>query len=301
MVLPDHAHFGSLARVLARGAGAVIVLVGSLVLLGWALDLVPLKSVLPGWVPMPANTALAFVLAGVILVLVRMEPAHSRGAQGREKAGRVRRWVMLGCAGTVTLIGVLTLSEYGMGWALGIDQLLFTAAPDALGNGHPGRMAPASALNFLVLGGALLLANGARFAGVFQFLTLVGGLIGWLGLSHYLYGGAPLLPYKQMAMLTALSFLLLSAGKHVLRAAPKRQLRGDRIHAVGNVVLIEAVLLNPDQLARGVQANEAAIVVVSGQATKIGLKCFWGVRRRHPGMMECDTCLHCGEERLTVI
>jgi hypothetical protein len=64
----------------------VIVLVGSLVLLGWTLDFVPLKSVLPGWVPMPANTALAFVLAGVALMLVRMEPAQSPGAQGGEEA-----------------------------------------------------------------------------------------------------------------------------------------------------------------------------------------------------------------------
>ena len=33
----------------------------------------------------------------------------------------------------------------------------------------------------------------------------------------------------------------------VLRAAPKRRMRVDHIHAVGNVVTVEAVLLNPDR------------------------------------------------------
>jgi ketosteroid isomerase-like protein len=35
--------------------------------------------------------------------------------------------------------------------------------------------------------------------------------------------------------------------KDVLRAAPKRKMRVGRRHATGNVVVVEAVLLNPDQ------------------------------------------------------
>ena len=35
--------------------------------------------------------------------------------------------------------------------------------------------------------------------------------------------------------------------KNVLRAAPKRTMRVDRRYATGNVVIVEAVLLNPDQ------------------------------------------------------
>lgn len=33
----------------------------------------------------------------------------------------------------------------------------------------------------------------------------------------------------------------------VLTVAPKRRMRVDRIHATGNVVVVEAILLNPDQ------------------------------------------------------
>jgi len=35
--------------------------------------------------------------------------------------------------------------------------------------------------------------------------------------------------------------------KGVLQAAPKRQMRVDHFHAVGNAVVVEAVLLNPDK------------------------------------------------------
>jgi ketosteroid isomerase-like protein len=35
--------------------------------------------------------------------------------------------------------------------------------------------------------------------------------------------------------------------KNVLRAAPKRKMRVDRTYATGNVVIVEAALLNPDQ------------------------------------------------------
>ena len=35
--------------------------------------------------------------------------------------------------------------------------------------------------------------------------------------------------------------------KNVLRAAPKRKMRVDRTYVTGNVVIVEAVLLNPDQ------------------------------------------------------
>jgi hypothetical protein len=47
--------------------------VGSLVLVGWTLDIATLKSVAPGFVTMKANTALAFLLAGVSLWLLQPE------------------------------------------------------------------------------------------------------------------------------------------------------------------------------------------------------------------------------------
>ena len=47
---------------------ALSISVGGLVLVGWALDIAALKSILPGWVSMKPNTAVAFVLIGIALL-----------------------------------------------------------------------------------------------------------------------------------------------------------------------------------------------------------------------------------------
>ena len=53
----------------ASFAGAVAMLVGGLVFIGWALDIAALKSVLPGWVSMKPNAAFAFTLSGIAVRL----------------------------------------------------------------------------------------------------------------------------------------------------------------------------------------------------------------------------------------
>ncbi|HLL78078.1 MAG TPA: ATP-binding protein, partial [Ktedonobacteraceae bacterium] len=57
-----------------------------------------------------------------------------------------------------------------------------------------------------------------RFFGAFQAACLLAAMIAWLGFSHYIYGGEPLLPYTKMAFHTAMLFLLLSAGILCARA-----------------------------------------------------------------------------------
>ena len=49
--------------------GALLVLLGCTVMLGWWLQLAPLVRVLPGLTPMVFNTALCFVFAGGALAL----------------------------------------------------------------------------------------------------------------------------------------------------------------------------------------------------------------------------------------
>jgi hypothetical protein len=88
----------------SQAASAFVILVGFIVLVGWMLDIVTLKSVFPDLVTMKANTALAFLLAGMSLWLLqrkRPETLACRTAQG--------------CALIVALVGLLTLSEYLFG------------------------------------------------------------------------------------------------------------------------------------------------------------------------------------------
>ena len=129
-------------RPLVQAACALIGAVAVVVLIGWALDVRTLKSVLPHAVEMKANTAIALLFATGCLFL-RSAPRSSRN-------------VCASCllALIVGAIGVVTLLEYALNWQAGIDQLLFVDHTDAY-NPIRGRMSPYSAVAFACFGFAL--------------------------------------------------------------------------------------------------------------------------------------------------
>ena len=188
----------------SRASSLFAILIGGLVLVGWLFDIIILKSVLPGLATMKANAAFAFVIAGVSLWLSQTE----RTVQQR-RGGRV-------CALMVTLIGLLTLAEYLGDFDLGIDELLFDD-PLTAQTSHPGRMASATALSFLMLGAALLLLDRETPDGnrPSEWLALAAMLISVLATIGYVYDVQSLYrmaPYMSVAFHTALTLLVLSVG-----------------------------------------------------------------------------------------
>src|SRR6476659_5426386 len=103
MITPTHRPIVARLNAFSRGASLFTVLVGLLVLIGWALDSSLLKSVLPTLVTMKVNTALAFVLAGTALWLFQT---------GRPKPRHPLAYLF---PTIVLLIGACTLSEYVFG------------------------------------------------------------------------------------------------------------------------------------------------------------------------------------------
>lgn len=205
----------SASASLSRAASVAVVVVGGAVLIGWMLDIAMLKSVLPGLVTMKPNTALALVLSGVSLWLSRTaEPGRARQAQRR---------IAQACAVIVAVIGLLTLVEYLSGWDLGIDQRLMSEPSGAVGTFAPGRMAPTTALNFLMIGLALVLLDAPRASRAVALLVLTTGAIGLLNLMGYVYGVQALYglaSYTQMALHTSVVFIVLGVG--VISARPDR-------------------------------------------------------------------------------
>ena len=124
-------------------AGALAVVLGALVLVGWARDVPALKSVLPGWVSMKPNTALCFILTGIALLPLPL-------TQSPGLTSVISNLAHL-CGLLAGLIGLLTLVESVFAWDFGIDQLLFTEPAGTVGTSVPGRMAPDTALSFMVL------------------------------------------------------------------------------------------------------------------------------------------------------
>ena len=203
---------GSTCCCVSQAASVTVALVGSLGLVGWALDIPALKSVSPNWVTMKANTALGLVLAGASL-----------GILGNQQARARLRRLASAAACVVALIGVLTLGEYTLGWDLGIDQLLFQEPDGAVGTVAPGRMAPTTAFSFLLLGGGLLLLNRSRTIHVGQWCALTAGGIGLANLLSYAYSVPAFYGFPsatEMAVHTAAASFLLSLG--LLCARPER-------------------------------------------------------------------------------
>ncbi|MBD2411047.1 histidine kinase [Nostoc calcicola FACHB-389] len=214
----------------AKIASAIPLLVGSLVLVGWWLEIDVLKRGFPGSpATMKFNAAVCFVLSGMSLWLfLRGGEKRSRGAGGQR--GRGERtiqnypysWTLLlsgVCAIAVTIIAGLTLCEYVFGWNFGIDELVFRDSPTSLATSHPGRMGVNTALNFILLSVALqflVYPKTYRSYWYAQILALIATLISFQALMGYaykvkvLYGLAPYT--TSMALHTAVLFNLLGIG-----------------------------------------------------------------------------------------
>jgi PAS domain S-box-containing protein len=194
----------------ARVTASLVVALGVLVLGGWAFDVAALKSVLPGFAQMKANTALCCVLAGVALWLIA--GAYVDGARGQlaRLASRIT-------AALVVLIGAITLGEYALDWNAGIDELLVRDDPGAPLTSNPGRMAPNTALGFMLIGGALLLSAWQPRRGVrpAQWFALMVAAISATALIGYLYSATTLYrvaSFTGMSVHTAIALLLLGIG-----------------------------------------------------------------------------------------
>jgi len=175
-------------------------------LAGWVFDIELLKWVPRGMIRMKANAAFAFLLSGISLWL---------SVQEKGEDTRWKKRVAQGLALLVALLGLLTLSEYLFGWNPGIDLMLAREAPGAIKTSSPGRMAPNSALNFLFIGGALLLLDVRRGEWIASILALASGAVALLALMGYAYAADSLvgfLSYTHIAIHTAAAFLVLACG-----------------------------------------------------------------------------------------
>jgi PAS domain S-box-containing protein len=199
----------------ATATGAIVASVGLLVLLGWAAEINLFRSLNPSWATMKANTAVGFVLAGVALFL---------STANRRDRGR---WgVSFVCSAAAALLGLLTLSEYAFRVDFGIDQLLVSdLATDP--TAHPGRPALVTALNFFMIGTALLLkrTSNERAHGLATLVACLTILDSFLAILGYVYGVSALYsigPYSSVALHTAILFFALGVG--IILSEPRRGL-----------------------------------------------------------------------------
>lgn len=189
-----------------RLCALLTIALGSATLLGWATGSVALTSIRADWVAMQPNTALCFILAGISLF-----------AAGKSREHRQWRVVQLVSAMIVSGIGVATLVEYRFGF----DQFFHpvAAVPDSMI--FPGRMAVATATNFLLLGAALAILDSVARR-LSQWLAFLAVGIATLAMLGYAYGVSGLYDvgfFSTMALHTAIGTLLVGIGILLVRPA----------------------------------------------------------------------------------
>lgn len=185
--------------------GALLVLLGATVLLGWEMRVPWVLQVLPGLPTMVMNTAAGFVLAGMALVLLQPGTAlalHSVSAVGA----------------LLALLAALLLADHFLELQLGID---WASRQDWLKNTsrQPGQMPTGVAFSFLMAGIALALVPWMRerrwVQATVQLLTLGLGSLGTLVLAGFLVNALLLFPnylFEGIALHTAGGLLFLAAG-----------------------------------------------------------------------------------------
>jgi signal transduction histidine kinase len=182
----------------ARGLSIALVLLGTVVLLDWAVQLPHLERVRAWIAIVKPNTAIGFALVGCALWL-------------RQRPGAPARLSLI-LSTAAGLLGALTLVEYLCGWNVGIDEILFKefqfpALP-------PGRMSPATAVLFVVLAIALALWRVRfRASGAYptQLLAIAVALVSFVFLLGYAYDAPALYRigrFIPIALPTAAGFFL---------------------------------------------------------------------------------------------
>ncbi|HET7810699.1 MAG TPA: PAS domain S-box protein [Steroidobacteraceae bacterium] len=178
----------------ARFAALVAMVVGAFVLAGWTFDLEQLTNLVPGWPSMVRLSATAFVLTGLALWLLQ---------SGSRRAA-------VGTAALVVAIGAAVLLVNATGWNVYLEQWSLGPVPTSYDGENVPRFAPATALAFVMLGLSLILAVPPGTARLHQALAIGGLLVGWVGLSRFVFGSETLFWFADMALHTALLLVLLS-------------------------------------------------------------------------------------------
>src|SRR5262249_38385533 len=155
-------------------------------------DIALLRQVHPSLPAMKVNAALACILAGAALAV-------------RHRA-QLRRGLARGPSAGVSLIRAPPLFQALPRRDRALDQLLF---PDEADPTMPGRMSPATAFNFLLIGLALALLD-ARVRPA-QWMALGAGLLSLLALLGNIYGVRSMFDvgeYEAMALHPAVTLVL---------------------------------------------------------------------------------------------
>ena len=284
-----------------RALGGFVLAVGVVVLVGWLAGVEALTRITQDGAAMKANSALGFVLLGVLL----LSPAPHKSLHARFN------W-RTAVAISVALIGVGTGFEYLFDLDLGIDQ--FAAIHAAADEAHPGRICELSAVGFALLGCAFLaidtqderLQSFARFIALVVFSLGYVGVLGHLFEAQQLYRlgvGAPLSPQDAvMFVIVAVAFLFARPTGGIARVLTQEGVRGMLLRRLWPTVFVIAPLISWLQTKASLNPGTAdSVLVVLGTVILSALLIWWAAKTIHVAQAARDhaeATVKTSEERL---
>ncbi len=200
---------------ISRILSLIVIIAGTVVMVGWIQDIDILKSILPIWVTMKFTTALCFLLSGYTLYVI---------------AGSTSKHTVLAQIAlplTVLLIllimGTLLASSF-LEIRTGVEGLFIQEEGGAIMTSTPGKPSAGTMINFIViaLAGVFAMFKIKNLTGILKILGWIVTTLGTLAIVGYLFN-KPLLYYtlegwsSAMAFHTAILFCLLGLSLSLLK------------------------------------------------------------------------------------
>lgn len=209
----------------------VLMLIPLIALLGWTLDVPTLRTIIPGLTPMNPLTAVCFIVIALVMwfLLTHQDP---------DKATPLQRTILYLAGIALVLVGSAIMLRSLFGWPLSPDTILFSDRLDT------NRMAPNTALNFWLLGIALICMTSVTLI-KYGFVRVSAMIVFSVSLSAILGYGLNLLPLYSlgtltpMALHTATLFLVISGG--ILTVRFERNDLNRKV-LLGLVIMLTAIL-----------------------------------------------------------
>lgn len=177
----------------------IVILIPSLVLIGWQFNIESLKRFLPGQIAMNPLTCVLFILGGISLFLINEEKPP--------KVIKMGRYIGL----AIAVIALMNMVDFTRIFETGFDQVLYKNK--LAGNS----IAPNTVFNFLLSGLAIYLIDvkkhgrfvPSQMLALLAFTITLFAIIGYMYMAGILYQFSTYLP---MAIHTAIAFIFFTTG-----------------------------------------------------------------------------------------
>ncbi|MCK9412622.1 MAG: ATP-binding protein [Prolixibacteraceae bacterium] len=195
-----------LSNLISRAAALMVGFVGIVVIIGWIFKIPIFKSILPDYISMKFNTALCFVFSAIAM-----------WSLNRKNLSRKTWFLIIFSIAFVLVISAINGLELLFNINIGIDELFIKDDIHAVATTYLGRMAPTTAVAFIITGITLVILlfdpNEVKTSTTLSIILFALSLFSFIGyiLGIEAYSGL-FFNVTKMALHTSLSFLVLSVG-----------------------------------------------------------------------------------------